>query len=97
MDNKKQYVYKCEPMVNKSVHLQVNSQTNSPKCHLLIDTENRICILDDKKLDAFESLDLHIGPDESFFCLTYQADVHQVCDLHFKKGDKFDYTLHTTE
>ena len=73
MENNKRRVcqYESPTITGESVQLQITTPVYSPACRLLIDTDNHVCILNDEELDAFESLDLHIGPDGNYFDLTY--------------------------
>nr|DAH27738.1 MAG TPA: hypothetical protein [Caudoviricetes sp.] len=99
MKNSKQRtrIYRSVSIAGEAVRLQVTAPAYPPECRLLIDTENRVCILNDKELNEVESFDLHIGPDGNYFNLTYLTDAYLTTDPPFAKGDRFDYTLHTTK
>lgn len=86
MENNKRRKYKYEiaSTTGEPVRFHETAPEYPPEWRLLIDTANHIYILNDKELDAFEELDLHIGPDRHYFTLKCLPDA---LPYHYLHGD----------
>lgn len=83
-NERRKYKYEIASTTGEPVQFMGTAPAYPPEWRLLIDTANRIYILNDKELDAFEELDLHIGPDGDYFTLKGYTDVPP---YHYLHGD----------